>query len=555
MVSLTQIQRLALTILFLAALSCSAAAQIPGIPGVKGAKSEGPPQPPPDPLGRSTPRGTITAFVRAVEREDFVSAARDMQLTQKQRQNSETLARDLKALMDRFLSTTLISISDAPNGALDDGLPTDQERVGPLVIGEKKTDILLVRVPDKESGPIWLISSQTLGQVPALRDSIAQTWVERTMPQSLVSRSLLGMSLAYWVLLFASLIVPFGLMAAISLGFVVHARRTPHATEQRSRLDLWHSGIRWPLITVLTLVIHLMSMRTLRMPLAARLNYSRVALVALVIALAWLARRVLTIALTHARNMLGKNRASTQSLMLLGERLGKAIVVVAAVMAILVIVGVDTSTALAGLGIGGVALALGGQKTVENLLGGIFLLTDRVLAVGDLCSISNRLGFVEDITLRSVRLRTLDQTLVSVPAGILAQAGIENFATRKKILVQTTLGLRYGTSTEQMRRILAGIRASLDANPRIERGSRIRLANFGKQAVELELFAYVLTTDAQEFFAVREAVLLEIAGIVEEAGSGFAMPTQFVYMDPAPNASMQTAPARSGGLVDISKAR
>ena len=129
--------------------------------------------------------------------------------------------------------------------------------------------------------------------------------------------------------------------------------------------------------------------------------------------------------------------------MLLGERLVQALVVVVAVIAVLTIAGVNTKTALAGLGIGGVALALGAQKTVENLLGGVFLLSDRALAVGDMCSISNRLGVVEDITLRSVRLRTLDRTLVSVPAGVLAQAGIENFASRDKILATTKLRLRY----------------------------------------------------------------------------------------------------------------
>ena len=219
--------------------------------------------------------------------------------------------------------------------------------------------------------------------------------------------------------------------------------------------------------------------------------------------------------------------------MLLGERLLKAFVVVVAVFAILTIFGVNTKTALAGLGIGGVALALGAQRTVENLLGGVFLLSDRVIAVGDLCSISNRLGWVEDITLRSVRLRTLDQTLVSVPAGVLAQAGIENFATRQKILVQTTLRLRYGTSVDQLRRILDSVRALLAQHPKIETGtSRIRLVNFGDRAVELELFAYVLTADFPEFLAVREEVLLQIAATVEASGSGFAQPTEFVYMNP-----------------------
>src|SRR5262249_44113923 len=159
-------------------------------------------------------------------------------------------------------------------------------------------------------------------------------------------------------------------------------------------------------------------------------------------------------------------------------------------------VGVDTKTALAGLGIGGVAVAFGAQKTVENLLGGIFLLTDDALAVGDTCVISNRLGTVEDITLRSVRLRTLEQTLLSVPAGMLSKANIENLTSRHKILIQTALLLRYDTSTNQLRIILQEIEKELAGNSQVEASTfHIRLMNFGGQAIELELFAYIQTAN------------------------------------------------------------
>jgi MscS family membrane protein len=214
--------------------------------------------------------------------------------------------------------------------------------------------------------------------------------------------------------------------------------------------------------------------------------------------------------------------------MLLGERLLRALVVLVAVFAILAIVGLDTKTALAGIGIGGIALALGAQRTVENLLGGIFLLSDKAIAIGDFCNISNRVGVVEDITLRSVRLRTLDRTLVSIPAGVLAQSGIENFATRDKILAQSTLRLRYGTSVEQVTCILGDIRKILEESPNLESAtSRIRLVNFGAEAIELEVFAYVLTADFNRFLEVREELLLRIASVVEAAGSGFA-PTRFI---------------------------
>jgi MscS family membrane protein len=245
----------------------------------------------------------------------------------------------------------------------------------------------------------------------------------------------------------------------------------------------------------------------------------------LVLAVAWLIRRLLTLSFGYTRSRMRSEKAGAKSMMLLGERLIKVVILLAALFLMLTILGVDTQTALAGLGIGGVAIAIGAQKTVENFLGGVFLLSDKAIAVGDTCSISNRVGVVEDITLRSVRLRTSEQTLLLIPAGVLSQDCIENFSTRGKILAKSTLRLRYDTSTEQLRPILDSIHTLLGKIPEIEaETSRIRLVDFGVRAIELELFAYVLTTDFSEFLAVREDLLLQIAGIVEAAGSRFAGP-------------------------------
>ena len=488
---------------------------------------------PVDPLGRTTPRATIAAFMRAADRDDYVAAARYMQVTESQRRYTRMLARDMKFLMDRYFSETVTSISDSPDGALDDGLPIDRERVGPLTIGETKVDISLVRATDPASGPVWLISSETLARIPALRGSVARTWIERAMPGALVRRELFGISLAHWIVLAASLVIPFVLLMALARAVVFLAGRVSRDPVRRSSLDEWYAVTRWPAIIVLTLAIQLSAMRMLGFPLVFRIGYAHVGLVAGVVALTWLMRRILRLGFARARSAVwGRDSTSTQSLMMLGERMIQVLVVVVAVMAILTIVGVNTKAALAGLGIGGIALALGAQKTVENLLGGVFLLSDRALAVGDTCSVSNRVGVVEDVTLRSVRIRTMEQTLLSVPAGILAQSNVENFATRRKILAKTTLRVRYGTTAEQLRTILAGIRGLLAGNPKIEmESSRVRLVDFGDRAVEIELFAYVLTADFLEFLAVRENLLLQVVAIVESSGSGFAQPTQFVYMD------------------------
>jgi MscS family membrane protein len=217
----------------------------------------------------------------------------------------------------------------------------------------------------------------------------------------------------------------------------------------------------------------------------------------------------------------------------------KVVLALVAAIVLLQVVGVDTTAALAGLGIGGVAVALGARKSVENLLGGIFLLTDNVLAIGDQCSISGRMGWIEDITLRSVRVRTLEQTLVSVPAGVLSQASIENFTTRGKILIRTILRLRYDTSSEQLRRALDGIHGLLTSHPDLEaETARIRLVDFGLHAFELELFAYARTSDVATFLGVREALLLQVAAIVESCGSGFAEPVHSPRVDAGEEATL-----------------
>jgi MscS family membrane protein len=495
-------------------------------------------------------------FLRAVEKND-ASAVRYLEVTADESPHALGSARDLRNLIDRYLKEPLAKVSDSPDGTLNEGLPTNRERVGPLVMGDRTADITLVRVTDPEAGPIWLISSQTLAEVPSWNRSIAQSstahsWIERWMPAALLSGDIFGISVAHWIVLVATLLIPFALLVLMLSVAIRLIRATVHEPARLSSINAWYTGMRWPLIIFLTLSIQLiwmlLRMRSLGFTLTSRVTYARVALVLDVIALAWLLRRFLTLRLERARRLvMEKDRTGTESLVLLGERLLRTLVVLVAVFAILAIVGVDTKTALAGLGIGGIALALGAQRTVENLLGGILLLSDKALAIGDFCSISNRVGVVEDITLRSVRLRTLDRTLVSIPAGALAQSGIENFATREKILAQSTLRLRYGTSVEQVTRILDGIRKVLDESSNLESAtSRVRLVNFGAEAIELEVFVYVLTADFNRFLELREELLLRIASVVEGAGSGFA-PTRFIYMQGSAGDASAAVSTRDAG--------
>jgi MscS family membrane protein len=404
-----------------------------------------------------------------------------------------------------------------------------------MAIGGEQVDIVLVRVKDPDSGQIWLIASETVARVPALHEAMENTWVERVMPEALLKYKPFGISLAQYLAWAGSIGLPLLLFSALSFLAIVLARKVIRNPRSRRVLDSWYGGMRWPGILVLTLGIHLASLSTLGFSLRFRIVYAQTVAALLTVAVAFLIHRLAVhfFAYTSGK-MQTRKYASTRSLLLLVERLVNALIIAAAAFSILKIVGIDTGTVLAGLGIAGVAVAFGAQKTVENLIGGLLLLADRALAVGDMCRISEHFGAVEDITLRSVRLRTLEQTLLVIPAGILSQSVVENFTTRGKILMKTTLRLRYGTSTEELRTILDETSRLLSRNPEIETGSsRVRLVDFGIRAIELELFAYVLTSEILKFLAVREELLLQIAGIVEAAGSGFARP-EIVDVGPEP---------------------
>src|SRR5688572_21105882 len=487
--------------------------------------------PPADPLGRETPFGTVTGFSSAARRDDFALAGSYFQTTGRSPQQVETLARDLSELLARYCAAPLRSLSMDPSGDLADGLEPNRERIT-LALGDRSVDLFLRRVIDREAGEIWLVSSDSLARVPSLRRSQGATWVERVMPASLVSRSYFGLSLAQWVLWAASILAPLLLFWVLARIVVrVASWRIADVTRRALFLTKWNS-VQWPIVLGLTIFTHLSVIPLVGFSVTFRVAYTRLVAVIGIIIAALLMWRFVTVTLQQASLVaMRRGRSNTSSLIHLGERVVKVLVVLIAVFGLLALFGVEPTTALAGVGLVGVAVALGAQKSFENLLGGVSLLTDQVLAVGDFCRLSDRNGWVEDITLRSVRLRTLEQTLLSVPAGTLAQGSIENFSTRKKILLQSVLRLRYGTTCEQLRAALEGMRHLLAAHPFIDQESaRVRLTAFGAQAIEVELFAYVTTADYARFLEISEDLLLEVAHIVESSGAAFAIPTQFIYM-------------------------
>ena len=196
----------------------------------------------------------------------------------------------------------------------------------------------------------------------------------------------------------------------------------------------------------------------------------------------------------------------------------------------LTLLGFDVLPLLAGLGVGGLAVALAIRPTLENLIGGFILFTDKPVRVGDYCSFNGMSGTIEAIGVRSTQVRALDRTLISIPNAKFVDMEIVNWARCDRMLLRTILHLRHETGDDQLLFILARLREMLLAHPRIGRDTvRVRFAGYGDSSLDIDIRVYVETRDWNDFYAVREDVFLHIKTLVREAGSGFAYPSRTLY--------------------------
>jgi MscS family membrane protein len=483
----------------------------------------------PDQLGRDTPAGTVVGFLQAAQEGNYQAAADYLQMSNARRLNlGADMAEKMKVLMDRTFVGSLRRLSTSPDGNPDYGGP-DLQTIGTFASGDVDIPVILVRVADPNFGKIWVFSSDTLSKVPELYDTVEAHRVENKLPQSLVRNVFLGMPLWQWLALLAAIPVAVIIGWAVVLLLAI-PRRLWLKFRGRPNLQSF-SRVSGPLLISFSALAHRIIAHYFGLPLLTRLYYGRGIGVLISIGFFWFLLRATSFTMQRLRiHALGAGRIGTGTLIVLAERLLTALVLIVAVLATLGILGFNLTTVLAGLGIGGIAIAFAAQKTLENLFGGVSVLADEVIRVGDYCRFGDRTGTVEDISLRSTRVRTDARTQLSIPNGALATMNIENFSLRDKIQFNPVLAIRYETTPDQLRYLLVEVRRLLYGHPKVESESAsIRFANFDASSLRLEIAAYVLTRDANEFNAVREDLLLRIMDIVEKSGTGFAFPSQTLY--------------------------
>jgi len=482
-----------------------------------------------DPLGRSTPYGTVLGFIRAAEREDYQRASRYLEGRQSAKKKEE-LAALLKVVLDRGVSLDLSQLSKRTEGNQDSSLPPNTENVGVAKYGNESLDILLRRVQPKGAPPIWLFSSETLLAIPDAAEQLDISESERIWPKSFRETRFLSVPLSQWIgtPLFISLLLVFSWLLTRGLFRVLR----PFCL--RLIRDLSEAEVAQVSRPVMFLIFALLVriVAPLSSSILYRIFWVGIGTVLVILALTWFLIRLTSLvrwlSILRLRQTGRLNRIALAELF---TWLVKGLWVIACLLLILHQAGVNLTAAVTGLGIGGIAIAFAAQKTIENLFGTAMVISDQPIRIGDFCKVGDITGTVERIGLRSTRIRTLDRTLVTIPNGQLAAMSLENFAHREKFLFRHKFGLRFETTAHQLRQVLAEVRRMMSEHPRVETSThRTRFVRLGDFSLDLEVFAYVMTPDFLVFLETQEDLLIRVMDIIEASGTSFAFPSQTTYL-------------------------
>jgi MscS family membrane protein len=524
----------------LAQIACAQTPSNAATPPPAAAKSQ-------DPYNRSSPASTVLAFLEACRAKDYAVATRYLDLrkltAEERRHEGPKLAQELGHVLDNDPQFDLATLSHDPQGDSNDGLESNRERIITMRPAGKTIDIQLERDQIRPGVFIWRFSPETVAFIPILTQTTAASRIERFLPAPLVRKTFLDTSWWRWIalLIAAFALAAFsGLLSRIVLGLLRPALRRAIPRLDFSSVE----GFVGPLQLLLAAALFRAAIGAIDPSAIVRFYLGRTLSLLSILAVAWLCMRVVDAAVIPLRAALGAHRRTiTHSVVPLAGRIVKLAVLTFGITAVVASWGYDTKTILAGLGIGGVAVALAAKPTVENFFGGLAVITDHPVFVGDFCKFGENVGTVEDIGLRSTRIRTLDRTLLTVPNAQFSSVTVENFSRQDKMLLHLTLNLRRDTTPDKLRNILSAIQSLLEHHPKVEAGRvPVRFIGVGTYSLDIEVFVYVRTDDGDQFMTIRQDLILRILDSVAEAGTNLALPTQASILYPS-SAENPSAPA------------
>lgn len=480
-----------------------------------------------------SPRASVEAYLRLCNEGRYQDAAHYLSVTTAQSKRSGELARRLKIVLDSRFEIDLDALSPNSEGSKNASLPPGQEQIGQIAGPKGKPGLLrLIRrgYPGPEAR--WVFSRLTVNQIDDWYDQLEQRWFLEHLPPYLLKVG--PRDLLYWQWIALPILFLLGFIAGYVLS---RATRRVLASIAARTAAAWDDALLTrlggPLTLAWMLALVYLLLPWLGLYLQAEDFVKGLIRGGYLFIFFWVLSRLIEVwgklVLTSGW---AKEHSASRSLIPLGVRVGKIAVLVIAIIALVSAFGYPAASLLAGLGVGGLALALAAQKTVENLFGAFSIGADQPFREGDFIKVDDITGTVESLGLRSTRIRTLDRTLVSIPNGKLSEMRVESYTARDRLRLFCTLGLIYGTTAEQMRQVLRDLEVVLSNHPRIwPENIVVRFKEFGSSALNIDVMAWFLTSDWNEFQAIRQEVLLKFMECVQKAGSDFAFPTQTVHLE------------------------
>ena len=493
---------------------------------------------PKDALGRDTPRGTVLGYIAAMAKEDYAKAAQYLDLSfiseSKRAARGKDLAKNLRRLLDQSGSMRADPlISDKPDGLGDDGLDGNLDRVGNIKSNDRTIPVLVERIHKDDAAPIWLFSSQTVEELPreSREEEAAGLNIDHVLPAWLLEDKWAGVPTGHWLAMLL-LIVASYLLAWLVTKAMIHVFRLFWERTKFQRPVGFMDAFVLPVRVYMAVWLFVLGAQKVGISIIVRQYFSEATVIVAWVAILLLLWRLIDVfASIGEERMTRRGNPGALSVVMFFRRSIKFVVIAVGIITVLATLGVDVTTGLAALGIGGLALALGAQKTVENLVGSLTVIFDQPVRIGDFCKVGEIRGTIEQIGMRSTRVRTPERTLITIPNGDFSAQKIENLTHRDRFWFNPTLGLRYETSPDQIRYLLVELRSLLYAHPQVDPDpARVRFRGFGADALNIEIYAYVHASDFNGFLEISEDLNLRIMDIVAESGTGFAFPSQTLYI-------------------------
>lgn len=473
-----------------------------------------------------SPRASVRTFLELCRDGDYEAAAGYLELGRVGPEQGPELARRLEVVLDRRLPLEEAALSLVATGERDDGLPRNVEEIGSIEL-ENGTIEPVTMVRRTQPEPRWIFSRSTVARIDVWYAQLENYWLIANLPPALLGPGPYGVPWWQWIAL------PLLALAAGIVGWVL--ARVGHIVTAHLvlRLDRGLLGqLNWPFAVIWTLGIVYVTLPALGLQSRVEAFVHTALRTAFLVAVFWILTRLLDLACGLVmRSTWAATHASAASLVPMAKRIAKVALVAIVVVAVLADLGYPVASMIAGLGIGGLVVALAAQKTVENLFGAFAIGTDQPFHQGDYVRVEGAEGTVEVVGLRSTKIRTLDRTLVTVPNGKLADMSIENFSVRDRMRTTLMLSLVRETTPAQLRAVIEGCEAVLRAHPKIWSDTVIvRLKALAPSSFDVEVMAWFRTTDVNEHGRIQQEVLIGFLEAVQAAGTWLAYPTRTVHL-------------------------